>query len=216
MNRMMHGLGSGCKTQLRVHAYACRTALPVGPEGPTYIQNRSVVFRRFYHNFRRRPKSASSEDGLIWLDLGTGQEFYIDLLFYHLHLRCFVVIDLKVEEFQPEHAGKMGFYLSAVDDQFRHADDQPMIGLILCRRKSRVIVEYTLRRSTRWLGVSTYELTRALPASLQSALPTVEEIEAELAAVKPLADEETQTSPRESKGRPSNKKRRSPRSQKNP
>jgi hypothetical protein len=88
--------------------------------------------------------------------------------------------------------------------------------LILCRRKSRVIVEYTLRRSTSPLGVSTYELTRALPASLQSPLPIVEDIEAELAAVKPLADEETQTSPRESKGRPSNKKRRSPRSQKNP
>lgn len=118
-----------------------------------------------------------------------GQEFYIDLLFYHLRLRCFVVIDLKVDEFQPEHAGKMDFYLSAVDDQFRHADDQPTIGLILCRKKSRVIVEYTLRRSTSPLGVSSYQLTRALPASLKSALPTVEEIEAELAGVERPRDD---------------------------
>jgi len=128
-----------------------------------------------------------------------GQEFYVDLLFYHLRLRCFVVIDLKIEEFQPEHAGKMDFYLSAVDDQFRHADDQPTIGLILCRKKSRVIVEYTLRRSTSPLGVSSYQLTRALPPSLKSALPTVEEIEAELAVVEPSAGEQKAIGKKKSK-----------------
>jgi predicted nuclease of restriction endonuclease-like (RecB) superfamily len=140
-----------------------------------------------------------------------GREFYVDLLFYHLRLRCFVVIDLKVEEFQPEHAGKMDFYLSAVDDQLRHPDDQPTIGLILCRQKSRVIVEYTLRRSTSPLGVSSYELTRALPASLKSALPTVEEIEAELAEVEPSPREKKATR-NDSKKRRTQSKRKQPRS----
>jgi predicted nuclease of restriction endonuclease-like (RecB) superfamily len=141
------------------------------------------------------------------------QEFFLDLLFYHLRLRCFIAIELKVEEFQPEHAGKMDFYLSAVDDQLRQPDDQPTIGLILCRQKSQVIVEYTLRRSTSPLGVSSYELTRALPATLESALPTVEEIEAELSS--------GERPPEEQKGRDiqggkkPRKKRGSPRSQEN-
>lgn len=78
------------------------------------------------------------------LEVG-GQDFYLDLLFYHLRLRCFVVIDLKVSEFQPEFAGKMNFYLSAVDEQLRHRDDQPSIGIILCKTKNKVIVEYSLR-----------------------------------------------------------------------
>ncbi|HUY93626.1 MAG TPA: PDDEXK nuclease domain-containing protein [Pirellulales bacterium] len=108
-------------------------------------------------------------------------DFYIDLLFYHLTLRCFVVIDLKKGEFKPEYAGKMNFYLSVVDDQMRHESDQPSIGLILCQDRNHIIAEYTLRGVSKPIGVSEYELTRALPPSLQSALPTVEEIEAELA-----------------------------------
>ena len=74
-------------------------------------------------------------------DVG-GQDFYLDLLFYHLRLRCFVVIELKIEDFRPEFAGKMNFYLSAVDDQFRHPDDQPSIGIILCKGRNEVVVEY--------------------------------------------------------------------------
>lgn len=108
-------------------------------------------------------------------------DFYIDLLFYHLKLRCFVVIDLKKGEFKPEYAGKMNFYLGVVDDQLRHPTDAPSIGLILCQDRNHIIAEYALRGVSKPIGISEYELTRALPASLQSALPTVEEIEAELA-----------------------------------
>jgi predicted nuclease of restriction endonuclease-like (RecB) superfamily len=106
-----------------------------------------------------------------------GEDFYLDLLFYHLHLRCFVVIDLKVEPFNPEFAGKMSFYLSAVDDLLRHPDDNPTIGLILCKERNHVVVEYTLRDSARPLGVATYRL---LPEELKTSLPSPEEFEAEL------------------------------------
>jgi predicted nuclease of restriction endonuclease-like (RecB) superfamily len=113
------------------------------------------------------------------LEVG-GQDFYLDLLFYHFRLRCFVAIDLKIGAFQPEDAGKMNFYLSAVDDLLRGEQDQPAIGLILCREKNRVIVEYALRDLSKPIGVSAYQLTRALPAELKGSLPTIEELEAEL------------------------------------
>jgi predicted nuclease of restriction endonuclease-like (RecB) superfamily len=108
------------------------------------------------------------------------KDFYIDLLFYHLRLRCFVAIELKKGDFKPEYAGKMNFYCSVVDDQLRHETDQPTIGLILCQTKDRILAEYALRDINKPIGVSDYELTRALPESLQSELPTIEEIEAEL------------------------------------
>jgi len=111
-------------------------------------------------------------------------DFYLDLLFYHLKLRCFVVIDLKVGPFKAEYAGKMNFYLNAVDDRLRHADDQPSIGLILCQDKNRVVAEYALRGIKKAIGVSEYRLTRALPKKLQSALPSIEQIEAELSSLK--------------------------------
>ncbi|HWB14297.1 MAG TPA: PDDEXK nuclease domain-containing protein [Pirellulales bacterium] len=109
-------------------------------------------------------------------------EFYIDLLFYHLKLRCFIVIELKKGEFKPEYAGKMNFYLSVVDDKLRHPSDQPSLGLILCQDRNHIVAEYALRGADKPIGISEYELTRALPPSLKSALPTVEEIEAELAS----------------------------------
>lgn len=108
------------------------------------------------------------------LEVG-GQDYYLDLLFYHLRLRCFVVIELKIEEFKPEFAGKMNFYLSAVDDQLRHETDGPSIGIILCERKNEVIVEYALRDSAKPMGVADYKLSPALPAQLQADLPTIEE-----------------------------------------
>jgi len=111
------------------------------------------------------------------------QDFYIDLLFYHLALRCYIVIELKKGAFKPEYAGKMNFYLSVVDDKIRHSSDAPSIGLILCQDRNRIVAEYALRGVARPIGISEYELTRALPASLKSALPTVEEIEAELTAI---------------------------------
>ncbi|OOO33561.1 UNVERIFIED_ORG: hypothetical protein BTE55_09805 [Rhizobium sophorae] len=115
------------------------------------------------------------------LEVG-GQDYYLDLLFYHLRLRCFVVVELKIEEFKPEFAGKMNFYLSAVDDQLRHETDAPSIGIILCKGKNEVIVEYALRDSTKPMGVAEYRLSAALPEPLQAELPT----EAEFASEFPL------------------------------
>jgi predicted nuclease of restriction endonuclease-like (RecB) superfamily len=102
-----------------------------------------------------------------------GEEYFIDLLFYHLELRCYVVIDLKVVPFKPEFAGKMCFYLTAVDEQLRHPEDIPSIGLILCEERNRIVVEYTLRDITKPMGVATY---RVLPRELKQALPTAAEI----------------------------------------
>jgi predicted nuclease of restriction endonuclease-like (RecB) superfamily len=116
----------------------------------------------------------------VHLEVG-GEDFYLDLLFYHLKLRCFVAIDLKMGAFAPEYAGKMNFYLSALDDLMRHLDDAPSLGLILCREKNRIIAEYALRDLDKPIGISGYELAAALPEPLQSSLPTVEELEAELA-----------------------------------
>lgn len=109
------------------------------------------------------------------------RDFYLDLLFYHLHLRCFVIVDLKKGEFKPEYAGKMNFYCSAVDDLLRHEHDTPTIGLILCQTKDRIFAEYALRDIHKPIGLADYELTRALPSELASSLPSIETIENELA-----------------------------------
>jgi predicted nuclease of restriction endonuclease-like (RecB) superfamily len=109
-----------------------------------------------------------------------GEEYPVDLLFYHLKLRCFVVAELKMGRFEPEYVGKMNFYLSAVDDLLRHPDDGPSIGLILCKTKNEVIAEYALRDTSKPIGVSAYQLTTSLPAPLQASLPTIEDLEAEL------------------------------------
>jgi predicted nuclease of restriction endonuclease-like (RecB) superfamily len=108
------------------------------------------------------------------------KEFYLDLLFYHLQLRCFVVIELKKGEFKPEYAGKLNFYCNVADDTLKHPTDQPTIGLMLCQGKDKVLAEYSLRGIDKPIGVADYELTRALPERLKSVLPTIEEIEAEL------------------------------------
>lgn len=118
------------------------------------------------------------------------RDFYLDLLFYHLHLRCFVVVDLKKGEFKPEYAGKMNFYCSAVDSQLRHEADAPTIGLVLCQTKDRIIAEYALRDIEKPIGVADYELTRALPDNLASSLPSIEDIEAELAHELEREDEQ--------------------------
>ncbi len=115
------------------------------------------------------------------------QEYFLDLLFYHLHLRCFIAVDLKKGDFKPEYAGKMNFYCSVVDDQLRHPQDAPTIGLILCQTKDRVIAEYSLRDIHKPIGVADYELTRALPKELASSLPSIESIEAELSTLDPLS-----------------------------
>jgi hypothetical protein len=109
-----------------------------------------------------------------------GQDFYLDLLFYHLRLRCHVVFELKVGAFRPEDAGKMNFYLSAVDDLLRHPDDQPSIGLILCRERNRVVAEYALRGVEQPICVAEYRRTERLPEPMRGSLPSVEELEREL------------------------------------
>lgn len=108
--------------------------------------------------------------------------FYIDLLFYHLTLRCFVVIDLKMKKFTPEDAGKKNFYLSAVDSQMRHPDDTPSIGLVLCKTRSCITAEYALRDIATPIGVAEWQtkLVQSLPKSLPGSLPSIAEIESEL------------------------------------
>jgi predicted nuclease of restriction endonuclease-like (RecB) superfamily len=111
------------------------------------------------------------------------EDYYVDLLFYHLKLRCYVVVELKATKFQPGFVGQMSMYLAAVDDLLRHPDDKPTIGLLLCRSKNELVVEYALRGSQKPIGVAQWEtvLVERLPEELKGSLPTVEEIEAELA-----------------------------------
>ena len=114
------------------------------------------------------------------LEVG-GDDFFIDLLFYHLKLRCYVVIELKADKFKPEHLGQLGFYLTAVDAQMKGEHDAPTIGLLLCRSKNKVVAEYALRDSAKPMGIAEYQLTASLPAELQTTLPSIEQIEQELA-----------------------------------
>jgi predicted nuclease of restriction endonuclease-like (RecB) superfamily len=108
------------------------------------------------------------------------EDFYVDMLFYNIKLRCFVAIELKAGEFKPEYAGKISFYLAAIDDLLRHPTDNPTIGLILCKHKNNVTAEYALKNINAPIGLAEYKLERAIPDDLKTALPSVEEIEAEL------------------------------------
>ena len=110
--------------------------------------------------------------------LQVGQrDFYIDLLFYHARLHCYVVIELKAGDFEPEHAGKLNFYIKAVDEQLRKEGDAPTIGILLCKNKDKLVAEYALSDIQKPIGVSEYQLTQSLPDNLKSQLPSIEEIE---------------------------------------
>jgi predicted nuclease of restriction endonuclease-like (RecB) superfamily len=113
------------------------------------------------------------------LDVG-GDEFFIDLLFYHLKLRRYVVIELKASKFKPDHLGQLGFYCTAIDEQVKAPDDAPTIGLLLCKTKSELVAEYALRSSTSPIGVSEYRLVESLPKDLEANLPSIARIEQEL------------------------------------
>ncbi len=119
-------------------------------------------------------------------------DFFIDLLFYHLKLRCYVVIELKAGKFKPEHTGQLNFYLSAVDDLLRMPEDKPSVGLLLCASKDNVQAEYALRDINKPIGIAQWqtELTRSLPKQLQTELPTIEELEAELESASIKLEEE--------------------------
>lgn len=121
----------------------------------------------------------------VHLEVGE-TDFYLDLLFYHLKLRCYLVIDLKMGPFTPGDAGQLNCYLSAVDDRFRHPDDKPSIGLILCKTRDHVVAEYALRDLARPIGIAEWQtrLVQALPEHLQGSLPTVAELEAELGKIE--------------------------------
>jgi predicted nuclease of restriction endonuclease-like (RecB) superfamily len=119
----------------------------------------------------------------VLLDVG-GDEFFIDLLFYHLKLRCYVVVELKAGAFKPEHTGQLGFYLSAVDSQVKAEEDNPTIGLLLCRTQNRVVAEYALRDTNKPIGVAEYQILESLPKELQTSLPSIEQIERELGDVE--------------------------------
>lgn len=108
------------------------------------------------------------------------QDFYIDLLFYHTKLHCYVVVELKANDFKPEYAGKLSFYTSVVDGEIKSEEDNPTIGILLCKGKNKTVVEYALKDVNKPIGVSEYQLTHELTGKYKSALPTIEQIEAEL------------------------------------
>jgi predicted nuclease of restriction endonuclease-like (RecB) superfamily len=115
----------------------------------------------------------------VLLDVG-GDEFFVDLLFYHLKLRCYVVIELKGGKFKPEHLGQLGFYLTAMDRQVKSEHDNPTIGLLLCKSKNKIVAEYALGDKTQPMGIAEYKLLESLPAELVTSLPSIEQIEREL------------------------------------
>ncbi|MCK4517793.1 DUF1016 domain-containing protein [Candidatus Babeliales bacterium] len=134
-------------------------------------------------------------------------DFYIDLLFYHTKLRCYVVIELKNTDFKPEYAGKLNFYLSAVDDLIRHPEDRPTIGLLLCKTKNDFIAEYALKDINKPIGVAEYEtmLVESLPQELRGSLPTIEEIEEELEKKDTLKEIEEKNKTKKPLGKVENK-----------
>jgi predicted nuclease of restriction endonuclease-like (RecB) superfamily len=109
-----------------------------------------------------------------------GEEFFIDLLFYHTRLKCYFVVELKAAAFKPEHAGQLNFYLAAVDAQIKAPDDKPTVGLLLCKTKKRLVAEYALSGIDKPMGVAEYQLVKALPEPLDTCLPTIEALEEEL------------------------------------
>ena len=117
------------------------------------------------------------------LEIG-GQDFYIDLLFYNINLKCYVVIELKAGDFKPSDVGQLNFYLSAVDNLLQNRDGNPTIGLLLCKTKNKTIAEYSLRDMSKPMGISEYKLTEAIPENLKTSLPTIEELESELANIE--------------------------------
>ena len=117
----------------------------------------------------------------VRLTIGT-DEFFADLLFYNFKLRCFVVVELKATAFKPEYLGQINMYMSAVDDLLAHADDQPTIGLLLCKTKNNVVAEYSLRGFSKPIGIAEWEseILKSLPEEFTSTLPSISELEAEL------------------------------------
>ncbi len=167
------------------------------PQGELALQTMKDPYIFDFIPFRENLVERDIEEALVrdvtklLLELGTGfaflgnqyhlnvggDDFYIDLLFYNLNLRCYVVIELKTGEFKPEYAGQLNFYLSAVDGLLKKPEDQPSIGLLLCKSKNDLVAEYSLKDMSKPIGVSEYKVTSSLPAELEKHLPTVEDIQ---------------------------------------
>jgi predicted nuclease of restriction endonuclease-like (RecB) superfamily len=113
-----------------------------------------------------------------------GDEFRVDLLFYHVKLKCYIVVELKTVKFKPEFAGQLNFYVSAIDGELREADDNPTLGILICKSKNDTVVEYALKKIDNPIGVSEYQLVNQLPKEFKSSLPSIEEIEEELRGVE--------------------------------
>ena len=120
------------------------------------------------------------------------KDYFIDLLFYHLELRCYIVVELKAREFLPIDAGQLNFYLSAVDDILRKGGDNPTIGIILCQEKDKLVAEYALKDINKPVGVSEYKLLQDIPEYLQSQLPKARDIELHIKEIKDIEELETQ------------------------
>ncbi len=177
--RRMHGLGGGTRKRAATYLAGCLPYfLTLGDDAQERDLERGLL---------AHIQAFLLELGVGFAFLGSqyrievrDRDYYIDLLFYHVRLHCYVAIDLKMVEFDPAFAGTMNFYLSAVDDLLRTPGDGPSIGIILCKSKDRVMVEYALRGATQPIGVSEFRLMEALPEQLRGSLPTVEELEATL------------------------------------
>ncbi len=147
---------------------------------------RMVAFYRDYSDIELilpQPVAKPDSPAILPQAVAKLKTLIFSLLFYHLKLRCFIVIELKKGKFKPEYAGKLNFYCNVVDDKLRHKDDQPTIGLILCQDKNEFVAEYALKGIEKPIGISEYQLTKNLPKEFRSSLPSVEEIEAELGSV---------------------------------
>jgi predicted nuclease of restriction endonuclease-like (RecB) superfamily len=112
-----------------------------------------------------------------------GEDFYLDLLFYHTRLHCYVVVEIKATKFKPEYAGKLNFYLNVVNGQLKHPQDQPSIGILLCKTPNKIIVEYALENMLSPLGVAEYQVINSIPDKLKGELPSIEELEQELSEI---------------------------------
>lgn len=111
----------------------------------------------------------------VKLDVG-GDEFYLDLLFYHIHLRCYIVIELKLGEFKPEHIGQLNFYLNSVDEQIKTKHDAPTIGLLLCKHRNKIVAEYALRNNANPISIAEYTINDKLPKEIEEQLPAIEQL----------------------------------------
>lgn len=200
-NVLLHWLDSGLYKRQGKAINNFQATLP-SPQSDLAHQTLKDPYCFDFLALREKFDEKELEDGLLehiqkfLLELGAGfsfvgrqyplkvsdKEFLLDLLFYHLKLRCFVVVELKAKEFTARDAGQMNFYLSVVDDMLRQSGDNPSIGLLLCKTKDRVIAEYALRDINKPIGISEYEtaILESLPDNFKGSLPTIEEIEQEL------------------------------------